>query len=189
MVAGTWKRRLIVGCCWALFLFAALVNPRDSRNLWAQASASENGTESRVVLATLHAPIYPRLAAAAAIHGDVELSLLIGQNGSVESVNVATGHPMLRQAAIDSARDSRFECRECGKSGAPYSLIYQFRITATDPQQYCNHTTGDTPAPKLDESGHHVTVLAEEMWTCDPAVSYRKVRSTKCLYLWKCGVR
>jgi|SRR5580765_340080 len=189
MVTGTWLRHLKAGCRSALFLFTALAIPRDSRNLWAQATATENRTEGRGVLVTLHSPIYPRLAAAAAIHGDVELNLVIGQNGSVESVNVATGHPMLRQAAIDSASNSRFECEDCSKSGASYSLKYQFRIMATDPEQYCNHATHDTPPSKLDDSGHQVAVLVEQMWTCDPAVSYRKVRSAKCLYLWNCGVR
>jgi len=175
-------------CCWSLISFLAPAILFVPRNLSAQVGGSGTSVPDKVMLTSLYPPVYPRLAAQAAIHGDVELDLLIGRDGALKSVNVINGHSMLREAAIDSAKKSQFECTQCS-SDVSYSLTCQFRIMPTDPDQYCSNTAGGTPPPKLDSSSHQVVVFAEEMWTCDPAVSYRKVRSPKCLYLWKCGIR
>ncbi|MGA3090215.1 MAG: TonB family protein [Terriglobales bacterium] len=44
---------------------------------------------------------YPPLARQANITGDVELKLEIRKNGSIQSVSVVNGHPMLTQAALN----------------------------------------------------------------------------------------
>jgi hypothetical protein len=41
----------------------------------------------------------------------------------------------------------------------------------------------------MDTSKHEVIISAWPTWTCDPSVELIKVRSVKCLYLWRCGVR
>jgi hypothetical protein len=128
------------------------------------------------------------LARAAAISGDVELTLRIKRDGTIDSVDVVSGHPMLRQAAIESAQRSHFECGGCAEVLTAYSLTYEFQIVATDPPKDCNTLTDEAQAPKLDPTRHNVLVVfANEIWTCDPAVEMRKVRSAKCMYLWKCG--
>jgi TonB family protein len=48
------------------------------------------------------APLYPPLARAARIQGMVVLRAVIGKDGSVQSVKVMSGHPMLEQAAVDA---------------------------------------------------------------------------------------
>jgi TonB family protein len=92
----------------------------------AQVSPVPHG---QVVLTKLSPPIYPPLARAARVSGDVEISLRIRQDSSVESAEVVKGHPLLREAALDSARQSKFECRECGEAPVPYSVLYTFGYT------------------------------------------------------------
>src|SRR5215475_12013117 len=89
----------------------------------------------QVVLTKLSPPIYPPLARAGRVSGDVEIALGIGQDGSVESAEVVKGHPLLKEAALDSARQSKFECRECGEAHVRYSVLYTFGYTTN--QQCC----------------------------------------------------
>jgi TonB family protein len=144
------------------------------------------------LLSKLYDPIYPPLARQARISGDVVLSLRIRQDGSIESVELVSGHPMLTVAAIESARASHFECTNCASTVPAYSLTYEFRILASDPEQHCKNGDQQHP-PELDASLHQVSVFASEIWTCDPFSTMRRtytsVRSAKCLYLWKCSRR
>src|ERR1700722_11429486 len=143
-------------------------------------------------LSKLYGATYPPLARQAHISGDVVLSLHIRQDGSVESVELVSGHPMLTVAAIQSARASHFGCTNCASTVPAYSLTYEFRILASDPEEYCKNGDQQRP-PELDASLHNVSVFASEIWTCDPSATIRRtytsVRSAKCLYLWKCSRR
>jgi protein TonB len=69
-------------------------------------------------------PIYPPLARQARITGEVELKLGIRRDGSVLSAVAVNGHPMLTQAALNSAQQSAFECRGCEDEVTSYSLVY-----------------------------------------------------------------
>lgn len=66
---------------------------------------SEN--EPGALLVKLAEPVYPRLAQQARITGTVGVQIRVRDNGTVESATAVSGHPMLRQAAVDSARQSR----------------------------------------------------------------------------------
>jgi TonB family protein len=158
-------------------------------SLSAQPSSRYETLPVGVILTELHQPIYPPSARMAAIQGDVDVLVHVSAEGTVESVNVATGHAMLKEPAMNSAKASHFECRGCNDGSWSCSLKYQFKIVATDPEQYCNHVLPEMLPPILDPSRHSVIVPAEQEWTCDPVVERRRVRSLKCLYLWKCDVR
>ena len=45
---------------------------------------------------------------------------------------------MLRQAAMDSAQGSQFECKGCNGEPQLYSLTYEFQLVPTDPKQFCS---------------------------------------------------
>jgi TonB family protein len=93
----------------------------------AKAQQPPSPPQGPVVKVTkLFPPAYPPLARQAEIAGDVVIRLMIGQDGTVLSAEVVTGHPVLKQAALDSAKKSEFECHGCGSSGASYSLTYTF---------------------------------------------------------------
>jgi len=91
-----------------------------------QSVAASNTAQPEVALTKLSQPVYPQLARQARIGGDVELRLEIRSDGSVESAVVVSGHPMLRQAALDSASKSQFDCHGCSDEVTQYSLVYSF---------------------------------------------------------------
>jgi len=84
--------------------------------------------QSDVVLAKLVPPIYPPVARATRITGDVDLVLTVRPDGGVDSVVVASGHPLLKESAVTSARLSQFECRACTEQVNKYRLVYTFNI-------------------------------------------------------------
>ena len=151
-------------------------------------------TEGEVVLTTLSKPSYPPLARQTRIAGDVELMLDVKADGSVQSVDIVRGHPLLRQAALDNAQHSKFECRKCGEELTLLRLVYTFQLVG--PEKCCIETKDhaddvelDQLVPRVIQSQNHVTVVDQPVCLCDPAGTIEKVRSLKCLYLWRCSVR
>jgi TonB family protein len=144
----------------------------------------------QVRLVKLSNPVYPALARQANITGVVIVEVMVNPDGGTQAT-VVSGHPMLKQAALDSALNSRFECPACSKAAA-YRVLYSFSIS--DPCCYAGQSapavvderTSETPP---DNSTTRVSVVAHKVCTCDPAPDRVRVRSTKCLYLWKCSLR
>jgi TonB family protein len=53
-------------------------------------------------------PVYPPLAQAARIQGSVELTVLIGKDGSVKTAQLVSGHPLLVNAAKDAVMQWKY---------------------------------------------------------------------------------
>jgi len=53
-------------------------------------------------------PVYPVIARAAGVHGNVVLRAVISKSGGIENLTVESGPPMLRQAALDGVRTWRY---------------------------------------------------------------------------------
>ena len=53
-------------------------------------------------------PAYPPIAKAANASGSVTVQVTVDEGGRVISANAVSGHPLLRQAAVNAARSSRF---------------------------------------------------------------------------------
>jgi protein TonB len=53
-------------------------------------------------------PVYPRIAAVTGIQGQVRLHAIIARDGSIQSLNVTSGHPVLASAALDAVRQWRY---------------------------------------------------------------------------------
>jgi protein TonB len=53
-------------------------------------------------------PVYPLLARQARIQGSVLLRAMISRDGTIEHLQVISGHPMLVQSAIDAVRQWRY---------------------------------------------------------------------------------
>lgn len=150
-------------------------------------------TQREVVLSKLSPPIFPQMARVARVTGDVEIALRIRQDGSVESAEATSGHPLLKEAALESARQSKFECHQC-TSPTLYSVLYTFGYTST--QHCCQPQESSAAAGQraeaqagITQSQNHITVLVEPFCVCDPGADVIKVRSAKCLFLWHCGRR
>lgn len=166
----------------ALLMFAVA-----ARNVPAQSNDVPVTTADKVVLTKLFDPIYPPLALQARINGEVEITLAIRRDGSVESTAFVSGHPMLKEAALDSARRSQFECRDCTEAVTTFPLKYKFRITSRGDPKDCDGRNDPPPAPEIDPVLHEVTVTGWAIALCDPSAEIFRVRSAKCLYLWRCS--
>jgi len=151
--------------------------------LYGQSAEKTDPSQAEVLITKLGDPVYPRIAHVANIHGDVTLALRIRPDGSVESLEYVSGPPLLKQAALDSAKESQFACQRCGNGAVSYSLVYTFQLSN---ENCCN--TPDGP-PKVSISQNHISVTIAPFCFCDPPVAIGKVRSLKCLYLWRCARR
>jgi len=154
------------------------------------AAQSVTAIQKGASLSKLYDPHYPPLARQARITGDVVLSLHVRQDGSIESAEVVSGHPMLKDAAPNSAKNSEFQCHGCGDAITDYSMTYTFGLTNDD--KCCKEAPNSTQQESrlkagIFQVGNHITVLAEPTCICDPSAEIKKVRSAKCLYLWRCS--
>jgi protein TonB len=60
-------------------------------------------------LTQLVPPVYPKLALQARVEGKVLLEAIVTTEGTVEEIQVISGHPLLVQAAVDCVRQWRYE--------------------------------------------------------------------------------
>jgi TonB family protein len=171
--------RLNSGTLYLLALVASICTTLAAQ----QTPPSDSRAKGEIVIVSPFDPAYPPLARQANITGDVELKLEIRQDGTIQSASVVSGHPMLTQAALDSAQRSRFECRGCDHALTVGSFTYSFQIVAS-PGWPCPETSGS----RVTQSENHITVMAEPKLV-HPYFSYTSARSAKCLYLLDCGRR
>jgi len=156
---------------------------------WCQQTVSSQG---QAVLVALSNPTFSPQARIANVEGTVMVSVTIRPDGTIEARSVS-GLPLLKQAALDSARQSRFECRLCSTPRS-YTLVYNFKRTS---QGNCCDGIGapvqvEEQPPSQDERGQPqtvITVSTERICLCDPGATFKRVRSLKCLYLWRCSTR
>jgi TonB family protein len=163
----------------------------------AQIVANEDSAP-HIILSKLSPPTYPPLARQARVGGDVTIKLAIHADGSIESVRALNGHPMLVQAALESAKQSTFECRDCKMdSNVSEILTYSFQLSPPEPDPCCCSSAAASgngaPVLHVSESGDHIVLTAAPGCTCPDrctgawAFQHAHFRSAKCLFLWKCG--
>jgi TonB-like protein len=175
----------------ASLLVLAVVLASAPEHSLGQTVENHDTQMDHVVLTKLSPPLYPPLARQARINGAIDLTLGIRPDGTIGSVLVSSGHALLRPVAVESAQRSQFDCSACRDRLTSYSVRYKFELPPLDHTKDCATLTDEErkgiPPPKVDLSLHEITVFGKVMETCDPAVEIRKVRSAKCLYLWRCG--
>lgn len=54
-------------------------------------------------------PIYPQIAKMAHVQGTVVLHAIIAEDGTIQQLTVISGHPLLRQAALDAVKQWRYQ--------------------------------------------------------------------------------
>ena len=140
-------------------------------------------SDAQLTFVRLQAPAYPPIAMAARVWGDVILSVTLATDGTAESVTVDSGPQMLRQAAVDSAKGSRFQPVGEGKVDHVYKLVYKFSFEVLPCFQ-----APDQSYPQVKVESNTVAISGQSVPICDPAAD-RRVRSPKCLFLWKCGLK
>ena len=166
-----------------LFVFLAL----------ASVAVAQSLPEPSVIVNKLSPPVYPKLALQARIATAVVLDVTVRPDGSVDSVAVFSGHPMLNDAAKESASKTTFQCKDCREPSTSYRMTYQFELGDA---VYCKGIDANgygiydaSAETQVSQSQDTIFVLGHPSGTCDPSgtISYLKFRSAKCLYLWHCG--
>ena len=71
-------------------------------------------------------PIYPKIAISTHIQGEVVLQALISRTGTIENLQVVSGHPMLIASAIDAVRQWRY--RPYRLNGEPVEVETQITV-------------------------------------------------------------
>jgi len=84
-------------------------------------------------------PPYPPVAKAARAEGAVQIQVLVSETGEVIEASVISGHPLLRDAALQAARQWVFRPTELGGKAVKVQGILTF-----------NFTIGDSPTPPDD---------------------------------------
>lgn len=74
-------------------------------------------------------PAYPPLAKEAKVQGMVVMEVRIGKDGTVGNIEALSGHPLLRQAAIDAVRTWEFEPGR--KNGVPVEVATTIEVNFT----------------------------------------------------------
>jgi TonB family protein len=167
----TWSKRFSIALT-LVFSCSSSAVPR----VFAQTAVEK----PQVALVNLSPVVYPSLARQARIQGDVKIQLQIRRDGSVASAEVISGHPILKQAALESAQKSQFECHGCADETTSHVMTYTFGIR-DDPDTVnnecmvhrlraakclylwgCGHwVSGQVRAPARSHSNDHVTILAD----------------------------
>jgi protein TonB len=94
----------------------------------ASGSAAKAGREARLISSTR--PAYPPLAKQSNVEGDVLVSAEIDENGKVTGAKALSGPMFLRQAAVDTIRQWKYEPALVNGKPAPtqVSVKIQFRL-------------------------------------------------------------
>jgi TonB family protein len=91
-------------------------------------------------------PTYPPLAQAMGISGAVQVQITVSETGEVIEANAISGHPVLRNAAIEAARQWRFEPTEVGGAPVKTKGVLTFNFMSTNEEQA--QTQGARKDPK-----------------------------------------
>jgi len=167
-----------------IFLVACIFSVGFLR-LSAQAQSQGNPPDAQIIIKKVAAPVLSPIARIGNVYGDVEVTVGLRPDGSVELAVVNAGARLLQQTALESARASVFECRGCRIGITENSILYRFLRT---PDTHC---LGDKSEEQIIQGEGEVTVINPHVAICDYAseVARVRVRSLKCLFLWKCGYR
>jgi len=132
-------------------------------------------------------PIYPPIAKAARVSGDVDIALTFNPGAPVSAAAVS-GPPMLHRAALESASQSTISCDECFGGNNTAHLLYSFQLISSDSE--VDRDGQPDSYPRLIQNENHITLIAlvipldTTMYTTSA-----RIRSPKCLYLWHCSSR
>jgi len=71
----------------------------------ANAASAEEGRKVK----SKGSPVYPELAKKMNVSGTVKVEVVVAANGSVKSAKALGGHPLLINAALDAAKQFKYE--------------------------------------------------------------------------------
>lgn len=143
-------------------------------------------SQAVVVPISVPPPVYPGIAESALVSGDVVVKVVVRPDGSVASTAVESGPSLLRDVALKAAGLAKYECRGCFAS-TPYSLKFRFELVERNATKRATGLTFD----REHSATVNVVGVAHSVWegTVWAQAATPRVRSPKCLWLWRCGQR
>jgi len=92
-----------------LLVFALLSAASAANTDAAQSAIEVSLANASEYLVKKVPPLYPPLAKQVRIQGKVKLRAVISKTGTVDAVNMLSGHPLLVQAAVDAVKQWRYK--------------------------------------------------------------------------------
>jgi TonB family protein len=118
------------------------------------------------ILQTGQMPIYPPIARAARIEGDVKVAFVLNEKGDVESVDVKSGHPMLRDATAVIVKSWKFKLPNLFRTEWKYDTTFKYHLSGKELE--LNETAKLTI---VVDSFHRIDVMSDSYKT-ETQVSY-----------------
>ena len=87
---------------------AARVRSANRPDMFGRPPSTVSGGVLNGKAISLPKPAYPANAKAANASGPVTVQIIIDESGNVISANAVSGHPLLRQSAVNAARQAKF---------------------------------------------------------------------------------
>jgi protein TonB len=87
------------------------------------------GSVQRANLINQARPVYPPLARQARIQGTVKLTAIISKDGSIQKLEVLSGHPLLIPAALQAVKEWRY--KPTLLNGEPVEVVTQVDVNFT----------------------------------------------------------
>ena len=85
------------------------------------------------ILQSAQMPKYPPLALAARIEGEVKVSFVLDDKGEVGSVDVKSGHPMLKEATAAIVRSWKFELpKNLFRTEWKYDTTFRYHLSGKE---------------------------------------------------------
>jgi TonB family protein len=126
------------------------------------------GQERIVTVEKFETPKYPPLAKMARITSTVKLELEIGEDGTVTSAKVLSGHPMLKDIASESIKRWRFRCFNCAR---PHAFQHVFEYIFDVRPVGCFESSDERVSYSFPSK---VMISADSPAICDPASVVRR---------------
>ncbi len=105
------------------------VTQSDSAALGAPQRIRVGGNVQQANLITKVNPVYPPLAKQAGIQGTVTFTTVIGRDGTMQNIEVVSGHPLLVPAALDAVK--QWVYKPTLLNGSPVEVITQIDVNFT----------------------------------------------------------
>jgi len=86
--------------------------------------AAVHGQPTKIV--SLKRPVYPAIALGARVSGEVNVKITLQENESPANLQIVGRPPMLKQAAMDRAKGSRFEIDKNNPAETYYEVNYRY---------------------------------------------------------------
>jgi hypothetical protein len=114
----------------------------------------------------------------------VTIDVGIGGDGTVE-IQKSQGPEGLVEAAVDSLKTSKIVCVNCNGKIGIFSIVYDFRVIIHPGSDPCSEANPNAIAATI-AADNHVRVTGKPPCIIADWIPIPKVRSIRCVYLWRC---